>query len=387
MGEAPAVKAQRLANESNERLAKEANDLNYQMFNEQNQWNLERRDEEWAHDDPSAQMERMIKAGINPITAVGEINNSQSQQLTSASSPPAERAEIMPEYDVQQPQKVANILGAAQNMSNSAQGFLKLALEAQDVQTRQRSQMSQEALNKAESLYKKAQTSGQEIFNNLNTRTFETQVSTKVAEYQRLLKDLNLMDKQGSLYDAELKNKQATYDQIIAMTNYTRTQADSLLEQTAQGWKRLQIEQQNADTNTFSAKSVDYYSGENLKLEGRKFRESVNQFTASLASQTNQQILDWCKSRIGLLQKAVGSNPFGSKVDTPFGSLEFSPDEMVTAIQKAGAEIISRFEQNPTSENLKSYQEYLNSVNNIPQAPSRQLNPASYDILNPSSPW
>lgn len=378
MGEAPAVKAQRLANESNERLAKEANDLNYQMFNEQNQWNLERRDEEWAHDDPSAQMERMIKAGINPVTAVGEINNSQSQQLTSASSPPAERAEIMPEYDVQQPQKVANILGAAQNMSNSAQGFLKLALEAQDVQTRQRSQMSQEALNKAEALYKKAQTSGQEIFNNLNTRTFETQVSTKVAEYDRLSKSLDLMDKEGAAYDAELKNKQATYDQIVAMTNYTGVQAFSMLEQLKQGWKKLAIEQQNADTSRFSAQSVSYYQGENLKMDREKFLFDIKKTRAQFQQMSNEQIISWIQNTRSAAEKWLGFT------ESPLDNMN---DDILQAVEESGRVLQKRLEVNPTQANVKSFQEFMNEVDKFPQPQQQVLSPSGFDILNPSSSW
>lgn len=72
------VKAQKLANQANIQIAQETNQanrdiaeaqniLNYKMFNEQNDWNLAQWNRQNEYNSPSAQLERYMKAGINPF--------------------------------------------------------------------------------------------------------------------------------------------------------------------------------------------------------------------------------------------------------------------------------------------------------------------------------
>lgn len=389
-------------NESNYQIAQEANDLNYRMFNEQNQWNLEQWQRENEYNSPAAQMERMMQAGINPLWGFGNVDPGNAQQLTSASSQPAavadqvtprmEPARVSPEYDPDVSAKIGNILAAGQNVVNGAQGFYKLALEAQDVETRRSAQESNAALQRAEAMFKKSQTEGQHIFNNLNTRTFETQVQSKVADYQRTLKQIASYDKDDEYKDSMIKNNQATYDQIQAMTNYIGKQSDALLESIKQRWQEIAIASQNADTNEFSARSDSYYHGESLKLDDKKYQLAVKEAESRFNNMDNQTILNYINSSKGYFQKIVGVFQRGT-YGIPGLQLEVKGRDFLGELDAAGIVLHERMVKDPTESNVKSYQEYLDTLNSInkssQQAPAvpYTFTPQTYSVLNPSESW
>lgn len=74
----------------NYQLAREANELNYQMFQEQNDWNYNMWQEQNAYNDPSAQLDRLMAAGINPnmlgSSILGSSGSGNSQNLPSAAA-------------------------------------------------------------------------------------------------------------------------------------------------------------------------------------------------------------------------------------------------------------------------------------------------------------
>lgn len=376
------------ANDKNLQAVQETNELNYKMFQEQNAWNLERRDEEWAYNDPSAQMERYLKAGINPLFALGNINSGNAQQLTSAVPNPMQAPHFEPEYAFNTPQNVANVVGAAQNVVNSAQGFYKLALEHQDVTTRQRAQASQESLNRADVAFKKSQTAGQNFLNNLNLKTADSLIGIKQREYEQLGVAIDNAKKEGKQIDELTLNAQETRKQIVAMTDYTYKQADALIQQVNQGWRRLSIEQQNANTNSFAAQSQSYYEGENLKQRGREFAFNYDRTVQELNNKTNDQILQWYKDQRGWLDNLFGS--FGSSVVGTFpGTDTHMINSHFRSIEAAGEVLHQRYVDNPSQENYKSYMEWQNSVDNLPQPPNipAPSNLQNKTVLNPSESW
>lgn len=400
-----AIEAQKLANEANYHIANETNELNraiaesqnelnYNMFQEQNAWNLERRDEEWAYNDPSAQMRRYMKAGINPLWAISNGDPGKAQQLTSVTPAPAAGATMVaptmqPEWD---PNRLGNIVAAANNVNNSLQGFMKLGLEAMDVDTRRSVGQSQIGLNMAETMFKKSQTAGQDIFNNLNTETYDTLVGIKVQELKNL-------QSQGNLTDAQVENAKETKNQIIAMTNYTSKQADSLIDQTRQGWLRLAIEKQNANTNAmnaqtnqFVAQSNSYYQGEDLKLRGREFRFEREKFYEEVKGKSTDQLLEMCRNDQTWLNKFLPYS-FTSSVGGLFSDDKTNYEHVLDRfdrLQYVGSIIESRLVDNPSEENYKSYREYLDMLNKLPQAPTPMFdgaNTSNSSIINPSAPW
>lgn len=406
------VKAQKLANEANLQIAQETNqanldiaaaqnELNYKMFNEQNDWNYQMWKEQNAYNDPSAQMSRYMKAGINPLWAISNGDPGNAQQLTSASAQPAVGAtmvapSVMPEYD---PNRIGNIIAAANNVNNSLQGFMKLGLEAMDVDTRQAVGKSQIGVNMAEAGYKASQTAGQAIFNNLNTDTYEVLVGIKQREYDNLVEDLNNKRVNGQLTQALIDNAKETKQQIIAMTDYTHKQGDAIIQQTLQGWRRLAIDQQNANTNAmnaatndFVAKSNSYYQGENLKFQGQQFQFQVDQSINQFKAQTIDQLIKFYSEKRGYLGRLLGNLDPTDQL-THLGTeptTEKSIEKAFADIQAVGTVLYERYKENPTSENFKSYTEYVNGLKSLPQAPMPTFEGATTSntsIQNPLAPW
>lgn len=87
---------QREINQLNRELAEKANAQNYRMFQEQNAFNVDMWNKQNAYNTPSAQVERLKAAGINPAAVFGSIGSGQvAGSLSSASSAPAERANMV----------------------------------------------------------------------------------------------------------------------------------------------------------------------------------------------------------------------------------------------------------------------------------------------------
>lgn len=82
----------RETNATNKAIADAANAYNYKMFQEQNAFNLDMWNKQNAYNDPSAQVSRMLAAGINPAAQFGNV--SEAGSLSSADAKGAVTAEM-----------------------------------------------------------------------------------------------------------------------------------------------------------------------------------------------------------------------------------------------------------------------------------------------------
>ena len=225
------VEAQKLANATNLQMTRETNDLNrslaeaqnelnYRMFNEQNQWNLEQWQRENEYNSPEQQVERYLKAGINPLWAIGNGNPGNAQQLTSAEAKPAERAEmvaphVQPEAD---PSRLTNIVAAARDVSNSALGFEKLRLDALDVDTRRAAQISRSSLDMASAANKAVKYRRKR---SLDANSYAWILMTKIADAIESSKEEiyeDMLQKYGAVYEDEDGYITMTVKKTVDMT-------------------------------------------------------------------------------------------------------------------------------------------------------------------------
>ncbi len=114
------VRAQRLANEANIKIAKENNDNSIALMREQNQWNLDQWERENQYNSPEQQRQRLLDAGLNPNVLLGSPNATgvATSSPQGASIPQLQQAHVEPEY--QSPEVKAN---AFQQIASAFKNF------------------------------------------------------------------------------------------------------------------------------------------------------------------------------------------------------------------------------------------------------------------------
>ena len=78
---------QNKANQQNIAMQRETNALNYQMFQESQEFARAQQQLAMEYNDPSAQVERLRKAGINPAAVFGNGSVSDVSQASAPSAP------------------------------------------------------------------------------------------------------------------------------------------------------------------------------------------------------------------------------------------------------------------------------------------------------------
>ena len=397
------VSAQKLANEANIQMNQETNQanrdiaaaqnaINYQMFNEQNNWNREQWELENAYNDPSAQMDRYMKAGVNPLWAISGGDPGNAQHLESAQAQPAVGATMQapyvnPEYD---PTRLTNIVAAARDTVNSLQGFQRLYLDAEDVDTRRAAQQSTEMLNRYDALMKRSLTEGYNINNAFNTDTFSTRVNQLVQNLHNSEQLFHNMQQEG-------KNSAATYDNIVAtkelinaeVQNF-KSQVDYRLQQVKISNRQLDISQQNADANSAQ-----------VALERDQFKFDRSKWEDQLKHWNNDEIFRWA-STFGRRNTAKGyldtsaklpGTDIGIKAGGEYTGNDFTPN--FEALSLANVYMYNNCKKNPTQQNLDAYQRFDNyikaiiddKINADQGLPSSTIPVGSASVQNPSAPW
>lgn len=89
--------AQSSANRTNLQIARETNQMQYQMFQEQNAFNERMYNQMQQYNTPAAQMQRYQEAGINPYIAAGNVQSGNAQSALQSAQPlPLHTAQVQP---------------------------------------------------------------------------------------------------------------------------------------------------------------------------------------------------------------------------------------------------------------------------------------------------
>ena len=167
-----AVKAQQLANESNERIAREQRDWSTQMIREQN-----------AYNSPVAQKERYLDAGMNPYMAM------QSGSLTSGNQ------SQLPSYERAQVQSAAPLI-------------LQAGIAKADIMQKTAAQVLQGFQVESDVLLKAAQTANTET----ETSFFLDSMKDRLRQVNLLTTNMELQNTKAG-YENELLKVQAQIQQ------------------------------------------------------------------------------------------------------------------------------------------------------------------------------
>lgn len=258
--------AQGGANDINLRIARETNQQQYQMFNEQNAFNERMYNEMQNYNTPAAQMQRYRDAGINPYIAAGNVQTGNAQSaLQSAPAPQMNVAQVSPETGlgsavqsgVMQASNVLaqfaqNELALSQAQKNRAEAgwvdrlsgaqFNKLSSETNNLQ-QQGSLLGLDYKLKSDTLGNYIKLSDLSVLNAEKTNE-QLEVITQSARLENALKNINLgiQSKHGE-------------DMFKATLAKTIVESLAIKASVRQRDAQIAIDKQNANTNSMNAKT------------------------------------------------------------------------------------------------------------------------------------
>lgn len=370
----------RETNLMNRDIAREQNELNYKMFTEQNDWNYNMWQKQNEYNDPSAQVERYLKAGINPLWAISNGNPGNAQQLSSAPWAGAAGATMVPPQ-MQAPHVDLDEVAALQSVINGYQGFQRLSLE-------KKANKAAVAKTEAETDLIKSQTISQDFLNSINLDTYDAQVGSIVQRYTNLIKE-------GNLTDAEVEKSKALKDQAIAATSKTQAETFDILDGINRQWTALSIQQQQADASTMQARAANTQASAamwNARTNDAALSHQIEKDAKEFELKSNEQILSILDQNRSWLDKSIG-NP-GNIGEEIFGGAGERFKRSLNTIKAGAKALYNRFYNNPTQANFEAVQSMQklikDSYGNIQlPAPFQPLDgtSSSASVLNPWNSW
>lgn len=314
--------AQDKANATNLQIARETNQQQYQMFQEQNSFNERMYNQMQAYNTPAAQMQRYQDAGINPYIAAGNVQTGNVQSsLQSAQAPQLHTAQVAP------------ALGMGDAIQNS---FTQIGnVVAQYAQNELA--LSQAQKNRAEAGW----------VDRLNG-----------AQFNKMSAETNNLQQQGSLLGLDYKMKSDTLGNYIKLSDLSVLNAEKTNEQ--------------LDVITQSARIENALSNINLGIQSkygeRMFVATLSKTLAeSFATQAGVRQRD---AQIAIDKQNANTNAKNAQTNAAVGGAQIQnliSNAIKTAEETTGIKIENKYKENITKESLRSLglsadkQEYENA--------------------------
>ena len=254
------------ANATNLQIARETNQQQYQMFQEQNSFNERMYNQMQAYNTPAAQMQRYQDAGINPYIAAGNVQTGNVQSsLQSAQAPQLHTAQVAPALGMGDAiqnsftqignvvaQYAQNELALSQAQKNRAEAgwvdrlngaqFNKMSAETNNLQ-QQGSLLGLDYKMKSDTLGNFIKLSDLSVLNAEKTNE-QLVVITQSARLENALKNIDL-------------GIQSQYGKRMFVAQLSKTLAESFATQAGvrQRDAQIAIDRQNANTNAKNAQT------------------------------------------------------------------------------------------------------------------------------------
>lgn len=283
--------AQRRANETNLQIARETNAQNYRIFQEQQQFNENQFNRWLDYSTPAAQRQRYEDAGINPYMAVGQLQNgTPSSALTSANSAPMQGAQVQPVQGLGDAlqnsiERAAGVFSSIISSTSDAdlKGSQKTGTDIDNV-TRGRQNEANIQKTNAETGKTGAEFRRTEQENSFFDSTLEQRKELMNISVDTAKKQKELLDQQ--VFQAQLQNSMSNIDLGIASkykeVMFKQNLANMLAQEfatyqnVAQGWKHVNIEKQNANTNAYNAKTNRMNANTNAAVGAAQIQNLVS---------------------------------------------------------------------------------------------------------------
>ena len=254
--------AQSSANRTNLQIARETNQMQYQMFQEQNAFNERMYNQMQQYNTPAAQMQRYQEAGINPYVAAGNVQTGNVQSALQSAQPlPLHTAQVMPVDAFKDTfsqignvisQYAQNDLALSQAQKNRAESnwidrlngaqFNKLSAETNNLY-QQGSLLGLDYKMKNDTLGNYIKLSDLSVLNAEKTNE-QLEVITQSARLENALKNIDL-------------GIQSKYGERMFVASLSKTLAESFATNASvrQRDAQIAIDKQNANTNAKNAQT------------------------------------------------------------------------------------------------------------------------------------
>lgn len=343
--------SQSSANRTNLQIARETNQMQYQMFQEQNAFNERMYNQMQQYNTPAAQMQRYNDAGINPYIAAGNVQSGNAQSALQSAQPlPLHTAQVMPVDAFKDSfsqignvisQYAQNELALSQAQKNRAEaGWVdrlngaqlnKMSAETNNL-FQQGSLLGLDYKLKNDTLGNYIKLSDLSVLNAEKTNE-QLDVITQSARLENALKNINL-------------GIQSKYGERLFVATLSKTLAESFATNASvrQRDAQIAIDKQNANTNAMNAQT-------NAAVGGAQINNLIQQAIKTAEETTGIKIDNDTSAKI---QKYV--------IDTYHSGAK---DSQNRAVSSASAARMSKMDadQYPIDKNLDRIDKAANAFN------------------------
>lgn len=227
------------ANLMNQQNVRETNALNRSIFDQNLLWQEKMWNKQNAYNDPKAQVERLLAAGINPAS----VQSTPAGSVGSASAPTMQAAQVIPEtLDYQQQRLNFGDLGSGLSAFFQNQ-LLNSQIKEKDVDTQiKKVQLQYQAANQIADLYEKRARVANLVestkTNSVERRKYESELKQidmqiglfkdtyeELRSREKLQNDLLNEQKNNLVSDTQLKRIQSRYQNVVLEYYPQMTQA------------------------------------------------------------------------------------------------------------------------------------------------------------------
>ena len=345
--------SQSSANRTNLQIARETNQMQYQMFQEQNAFNERMYNQMQQYNTPAAQMQRYNDAGINPYIAAGNVQSGNAQSALQSAQPlPLHTAQVMPVDAFKDSfsqignvisQYAQNELALSQAQKNRAEAgwvdrlngaqFNKLSAETSNLY-QQGSLLGLDYKLKNDTLGNYIRLSDLSVLNAEKTNE-QLDVITQSARLENALKNINL-------------GIQSKYGERMFVATLSKTLAESFATNASvrQRDAQIAIDKQNANTNAMNAQT-------NAAVGGAQINNLIQQAIKTAEETTGIKIDNDTSAKI---QKYV--------IDTYHSGAK---DSQNRAVSSSSAARMSKMdaEEYPIDKNLDRIDKAANAFNAV----------------------
>lgn len=354
-----------------------------------NEWNLRQWNRENEYNSPSAEKQRYLEAGINPIWAMSKSNSgSASQVVTQQPHPSPSFTATMDAERLSQERSMF----AQSNALQSTATMGELSLKERSLLNEISKTTSDIDKVKAETELLKSQLESNDWMNKINSVTFDVQVNLKVEELNRVRSEISHLRKLDALTEDQREYLSAQIEYEKTLTSYTEAMAKKVESETFDKLENLKMKWYELASQRIQANAAATSSSAALQqaqTSDASLNHLIEKDQAELKLKSNEQIIQLIDQQRGVIDRFIGTP--SNVISGVLGNDDFEMVNRSFALISAGYKVIcDRFYSNPTKVNADAIDKVQKQIDNFQKRKidASQFLPFSSgtSVINPTNP-